>query len=57
MKQNNKKNGFLGMLLGTLGVSLLGYMLAGKGVIRGRKISGGEKIRGRQDLTVNSPFN
>ena len=33
MKQKNKK-GFLSMLLSTLGASLLGKMLAGKGVIR-----------------------
>ena len=32
MKQ---KGGFLGMLLGTLGASLLGNMLAGKGIARG----------------------
>ena len=31
MKQ---KGGFLGMLLGTLGASLLGNMLAGKGIVR-----------------------
>ena len=29
-----QKGGFLSMLLGTLGVSLLGNMLAGKGVVR-----------------------
>ena len=29
-----QKEGFLSMLLGTLGASLLGNMLAGKGVIR-----------------------
>ena len=29
-----QKGGFLGMLLGTLGVSLLGNMLAGKGTVR-----------------------
>ena len=36
IKNNAKerKGGFLSMLLGTLGVSLLGNMLAGKGVIR-----------------------
>ena len=36
MKNESKeqKGGFLGMLLGTLGASLLGNMLAGKGVIR-----------------------
>ena len=30
----NQKGGFLSMLLGTLGASLLGNILAGKGVIR-----------------------
>ena len=35
MKQNEEQNeGVLNMLLGTLGVSLLGNVLAGKGVIR-----------------------
>ena len=29
------ESGFLSMLLGTLGASLLGNMLAGKGVVRG----------------------
>ena len=29
-----QKAGFLGMLLGTLGASLLGKMLAGKGIVR-----------------------
>ena len=28
-----QKEGFLGMLLGTLGTSLLGNMLAGKGIV------------------------
>ena len=32
-----QKGGFLSMLLGTLGVSLLGNMLAGKGVMRAGK--------------------
>ena len=30
----NEKGGFLGMLLGTLGASLLTNMLAGKGLLR-----------------------
>ena len=30
----NKKGGFLSMLLGTLGASLLGNILAGRGVIK-----------------------
>ena len=34
MKQRNKKGGFLGMLLGTLGASLSGNMLAGKRIVR-----------------------
>ena len=32
MKQKNKKGGFLSMLLGTLGDSLLGNLLSGKGL-------------------------
>ena len=34
MKQRNKKEDFLSMLLGTLGVSLLGNILEGKGYNR-----------------------
>ena len=34
MKQKNKKGGFLSMLLGTLGASLLGNLLTGKGIER-----------------------
>ena len=35
MKQKNeKKGGFLSILLGTLGASLLGKLLTGKGTIR-----------------------
>ena len=34
MKQKEKKGKFLSMLLGTLGASLLGNLLAGKGKIR-----------------------
>ena len=33
-KAKDEKGGLLSMLLGTLGASLLGNMLAGKGVIR-----------------------
>ena len=33
-KNETKKGGFLGMLLGTLGASLLGNMLAGKGMLK-----------------------
>ena len=35
MKEKNKKGGFLSMLLGTLGASLLGSMVAGKAVRTG----------------------
>ena len=41
-----QKGGFLGMLLDALGASLLGNMLAGKGVIR----AGEETIRAGQDF-------
>ena len=33
MKQKNKKGGFFGILLGTLGASLLGNLLTGKDTI------------------------
>ena len=39
-----QKGGFLGMLLGTLGESLFGNMLAGKGVVRAG--SGNKKGKG-----------
>ena len=39
-----QRGGFLGMLLGTLGASLLGNLLTdGKGIIRAREGSGSEK--------------
>ena len=41
-----QKEGFLGMLLGTLGASLLGNLLAGKGTIR----AGESTIRAGQDF-------
>ena len=34
MKKKRKKIGFLSMLLGTLGASLLGNLLSGKGIVR-----------------------
>ena len=34
MKQKKKKGGFLSMLLGTLGASLLVNLLTGKGIVR-----------------------
>ena len=33
---NEQKGGYLSMLLGTLGTSLLGNLLAGKGIVRAR---------------------
>ena len=33
-----QKGGFLGMLLGTLGATLLGNMLTGKGMLRAMEI-------------------
>ena len=48
-----QKGGFLGMLLGTLGASLLGNLLTGKGTIRAGKgtIRAGEgTIRACQDF-------
>ena len=41
-----QKGGFLGMLLGTLGASLLGNLLAGKGTIR----AGEDTVRAGQDF-------
>ena len=43
-KTKEQKRGFLGMLLGTLGASLLGNMVAGKGIVR--VASGNEKGKG-----------
>ena len=39
-----QKSGYLSMLLGTLGASLLGNMLAGKGITRARYDSKGKGI-------------
>ena len=46
MKQKNKKGGFFSMLLGTLGASLLGNLLTGKGTVRDGEgtIRAGERI-------------
>ena len=43
---NEQKEGFLGMFLGTLGATLLGNLLTGKGTIRG----GEDTIRAGQDF-------
>ena len=45
-----QKGGFLSMLLGTLGASLLGNLLAGKGILRAgsgnKKEKGNKKVKG-----------
>ena len=43
MKQKNKKDDFLSMLLGTLGASLLWNLLTGKGILR----AGSENNKGK----------
>ena len=43
-KTKEQKGGFLSMLLGTLGASLLGNLLAGKGIVRAG--SGNKKGKG-----------
>ena len=42
-KTKEQKGGFLSMLLGTLGASLLGNLLAGKGIVR----TGSENKKGK----------
>ena len=44
MKQKNKKKGYLSMLLGTLGATLLGNLLSGKGIVKAG--SGNNKGKG-----------
>ena len=46
MKEKNKKRGFLSMLLGAIGASLLGNLLTGKNTIR----AGEDTIRAGQDF-------
>ena len=43
-EKKQQKGGFLSMLLGTLGASLLGNLLSGKGIVRAR--SGNNKGKG-----------
>ena len=52
MNKNEQKSGFIETLLGTLGVSLLGNMLAGKGIIR----VGGEKLEQARIFNAVSSF-
>ena len=50
MKQKNKRRGFLNMLLGTLGASLLGNLLTGKGILR----AGSRNKKGKGILRAGS---
>ena len=43
-----QKGGFLSMLLGTLGVSLLGNLLTGKGTVRAREGTSFNKLRNKR---------
>ena len=47
-KTKEQNGGFLGMLLGTLGASLLGSMLAGKGILR----AGSGNKKGKEIIRV-----
>ena len=38
MKKKEQKGGFLSLLLGTLGASLLGNLLTGKGIVRAGEV-------------------
>ena len=49
-KKKEQKGGFLSMLLGTLGVSLLGNMLARKGIVR----AGSENKKGKEIVRAGS---
>ena len=50
---NEQKGGFLRVLLGTLGASLLGNFLTGKGTIR----AGEDTVRAGVDFNAASAFN
>ena len=52
-KAKEQKGGFLSILLGTLGASLLGNMLAGKGVIRAGEGTG-RVVYGFKGLHLNT---
>ena len=56
-ERKEQKGGFLSMLLGTLGASLLGNILAGKGIVRAG--SGNKKEKELQELLLenNGIFN
>ena len=49
-----QKGGFLNMLLGTLSASLLGNMLAGKGINRGEYVSKDLQSNKGKGITVSS---
>ena len=48
-----QKGGFLSMLLGTLGVSLLGNLLTGKGTVRAREGTSFNKLRNKTILKMS----
>ena len=52
MNKNEQKSGFIETLLGTLGVSLLGNMLAGNGTMT----VGGEKLEQTRIFNAVSSF-
>ena len=52
-KEKEQRVGLLGILLGTLGASLLGNLLTSKGTLR----AGEGTIRAGQDFNVTSSFN
>ena len=57
-KAKEQRGGFLSMLLGTLGVNLLGNILAGKGINRaGEGIARAEYGNKRQDYDKKKIFN
>ena len=58
MKQKKQKGGFLGMLLGTLGASLLGSMLTGKEMLRAGygNIEGEGMLRTGYESSIKKKF-
>ena len=56
-KTKEQKGGFLSMLLGTLGTSLLGNLLAGKGIVRAGSGSKEGKRIVRAGYRKNGIFN
>ena len=50
MKQKKQKGGFSSMLLGTLGASLSGTLLIGKGIVR----AGSENKKGKEIVRADT---